>query len=372
MIKVVIVFGTRPEVIKMASLIREFRSHKLIDLSVCFTGQHKQMVYPLLDLFSIDVDKEFDIMTHNQTLSELTVQLVASLDKYFKEVMPDIVFVQGDTTTAYCAATVAFYNKIKVAHIEAGLRTNDIYSPFPEEFNRQVISKVANYHFAPTQDAASNLLKEGVLESNIFLVGNSVIDSLLYVLSKKVKNEIHLESSLPLDKYQKMILITGHRRENFGEGFENICNAIKKLSAEYPNVAFVYPVHLNPNVQEPVNRILANANNVFLIPPAGYLDFIFLMKAAYFILTDSGGVQEEAPSLNKPILIMRESTERQEVVDAGAGILVGTDIQKIVSEARKLFEDNDHYLKMASVANPYGAGDTAQKVVSVLLSKFLK
>lgn len=371
MIKVSIIFGTRPEAIKMAMLIKAFKSRKELQLSVCFTGQHKEMVLPLIDFFDLTIDYSLNIMRPNQTLAGLTAISFEALDAYLDEVKPDIVLVQGDTTTAMCAATAAFYRKIKIGHIEAGLRTFDIKSPFPEEFNRQIISKISDLHFAPTEQAVNNLNEEGVDSSSIFLTGNTVIDALFFTqkkLSNDTKKYTFETSWLVNDK--PFILITGHRRENFGQGFENICFAIKELSLKYPNYNFVYPVHLNPNVQEPVNKILSAQENICLLSPLDYLQFVSLLSSCYFVLTDSGGIQEEAPSLGKPVLVMRDSTERQEAITAGVAILVGTDKNKIVAEASRLIEDKEFYKSMSTAQSPFGIGDSSEQIVEQIVRYF--
>ncbi|WP_430901700.1 MULTISPECIES: non-hydrolyzing UDP-N-acetylglucosamine 2-epimerase [unclassified Paraflavitalea] len=366
--RISIVFGTRPEAIKMAPVIQQLRKVEEFEVSVCFTGQHKEMVLPLIDFFDLKIDSMLDVMQPNQSLATLTSTLVRELDSYVASFKPDIVLVQGDTTTAFCAALVSFYRKIKVGHIEAGLRTHTIDSPFPEEFNRQVIGKVTAFHFVPTNVAKRNLLDEGVPSESIYLTGNTVIDALQFAVKKIDTNSDSYKVEFDwLKADTKMVLITGHRRENFGVGFENICKAISTLAQNNPDCLFVYPVHLNPNVQEPVNRILNGLQNIKLIPPADYISFTQLMEKSFFILTDSGGVQEEAPSLNKPILVMRESTERMEVVDAGAAVLVGTDPVRIVNYAQKLINDDKFYKSMANVANPYGNGKAAEEIASILL-----
>lgn len=368
MIKVAVIFGTRPEVIKLAPLIKSMEAEKGVSLDVCFTGQHKEMVLPLLDFFKIKVNSSLDLMQQNQTLLGLSSRALAAMEKYLTALKPAIVFVQGDTTTAMCAAMAAFYNKIKIGHVEAGLRTHDIYSPFPEEFNRQVISKIADIHFAPTEAARQNLLKENISSANILVTGNTVIDALLYTKERLQMTTAIFAQQPWYEGGKKFILITGHRRENFGKGFENICYAIKELAGKYPTCDFVYPVHLNPNVQVPVNSILAGISNVYLIPPVDYVQFVSLMSRCYFIITDSGGVQEEAPSLGKPVLIMRTSTERDEVVKAGAAILVGTDKEKIISNASRLLEDETLYKNMSAVKNPFGDGKAAERIVHQTLA----
>lgn len=371
MIKVSIIFGTRPEAIKMAMLIKAFAQRKNVDLNVCFTGQHKEMVIPLIEFFELTVHHALDIMRPNQTLAGLSARSFDAVDAYLQEVQPDIVLVQGDTTTAMCAATAAFYRKIKVGHIEAGLRTYNMLSPFPEEFNRQVISKITDLHFAPTEQAQKNLENEHANRQNVFVTGNTVIDALLFTQHKiKEDAEKYKKDYLWSANGNPFILITGHRRENFGPGFENMCYAIQALSIKYPEFNFVYPVHLNPNVQKPVQSILSGQENIYLIPPLDYIEFTALLTECYFVLTDSGGVQEEAPSLGKPVLVMRDTTERQEALTAGVAMLVGTDKEKIILEASRLIEDKEVYKKMSTAQNPFGQGNSAEQIVDLTIHYF--
>ena len=334
--KVLFVFGTRPEAIKMAPVINEFKKDlDNFDTIVVVTAQHREMLDQVLSLFEIVPDYDLDLMAPNQTLESLTAKILTCIADLLKDIKPDIVLVQGDTTTTYATALASFYNKIPVAHIEAGLRTNNIYSPFPEEINRRMTTSMASYHFPPTEKSRQNLLNEDVNDNVVIVTGNTVIDALLTVSNKidldSIKYDCYFADKFNIQfNEHKIILVTGHRRESFGDGFENICNAIKKL-AENNNIKIIYPVHLNPNVQEPVSRILSNIENVHLIPPQDYVSFVFLMKKAYIILTDSGGVQEEAPSLGKPVLVMRDTTERPEGIVAGTAKLVGTDINEILS-----------------------------------------
>lgn len=358
--KISVIFGTRPEIIKLAILIQKLSKHSQIELDVCFTGQHKEMVLPLIDFFEIKIDSHLDLMEPNQTLATLTSNATKKLDGYFKEKKPDIAIVQGDTTTAMCSAMTAFYNNIKVAHVEAGLRTHNMHHPFPEEFNRCTISLITNYHYAPTTSAKNNLLGDNVSEDNILITGNTVIDALNFTLEKVENNQAYRYSANFNGK--RIVLITGHRRENF-ESFDGICYAIKHLAEKYTNYAFVYPVHLNPNVQEPVNRILGNVEGVYLIPPADYISFVQLMNKAYVILTDSGGIQEEAPTLGKPVLVMRNTTERPEAVEAGTSKLIGTNKNDIVREVSTLLDDNDVYAKMSNQSNPYGDGKSTDYII---------
>ncbi|HWB93118.1 MAG TPA: UDP-N-acetylglucosamine 2-epimerase (non-hydrolyzing) [Puia sp.] len=369
MLKLSFIFGTRPEVIKLAPVIKAFLDCRQTDVKICFTGQHREMVLPLLDFFDLKVDDSLDIMQPGQTLAGLTARSITAVDAYLENRRPDLIFVQGDTTTAMSAATAAFYKKIKIAHVEAGLRTFNRFSPFPEEFNREVISRIADLHFAPTQTAADNLLKEGIEPSVVFVTGNTVIDALL--LTRSRLNGAPADKGHPWGKNgKKIILITGHRRENFGTGFENICLAIRELSAKYPDCDFVYPVHLNPNVQEPVNRLLQDLGNVYLVPPMGYVEFTSLMSQSYFILTDSGGIQEEAPALHKPVLVMRDTTERDEAIRAGGAKLVGTNKVDIVGQVSGLIDNGNLYATMSSIVNPFGDGKASEKIVSHTLSRF--
>ena len=372
MLKVSIIFGTRPEAIKMAMIIKEFEKRPNIDLNVCFTGQHKEMVLPLINFFGLTIHYSLDLMRTNQSLAGLTSKSIEAIDEYLEKVKPDLVIVQGDTTTAMSAATAAFYRKIKIGHVEAGLRTHDINSPFPEEFNRVTISKVADFHFAPTKQSLQNLIQEKVNTSSIFVTGNTVIDALLFT-KEKIGNHISdfLKTEYPwLRKRKPFILITGHRRENFGTGFENMCFAIKELAEKFKQFDFIYPVHLNPNVQKPVKDILSDEDNIYLILPLDYINFTSLLSNCYFVLTDSGGVQEEAPSFGKPVLVMRDNTERQEAITAGVALLVGTDKEKIVSEASRLIEDKEFYKKMSYTENPFGLGNSAEKIVEIISNNF--
>jgi UDP-N-acetylglucosamine 2-epimerase (non-hydrolysing) len=357
----------------MAMLIKAFECRKEIKLSVCFTGQHKEMVLPLIDFFDLTIDYSLDLMRPNQTLAGLTAIAFEALDAYLVEVKPDIVLVQGDTTTAMCAATSAFYRKIKVGHIEAGLRTFNLNSPFPEEFNRQIISKISDLHFAPTEQTVKNLEREQIQTSSIFLTGNTVIDALLFTQKKLHDNAEKYKFETPWPTNDKpFILITGHRRENFGTGFENICFAIKELSVKYDDFNFVYPVHLNPNVQEPVKGILSGQENIYLLPPLDYLQFTSLLSSCYLVLTDSGGVQEEAPSLGKPVLVMRDTTERQEAITAGVAMLVGTDKEKIITEVSRLIENKEYYEMMSAPQSPFGRGDASEQIVEHTIRYFSK
>tara|TARA_B100000131_G_scaffold312818_1_gene347411 strand:- start:274 stop:1401 length:1128 start_codon:yes stop_codon:yes gene_type:complete len=364
---VVFVFGTRPEAIKMAPVINIFKKDTLnFNTIVVVTGQHREMLGQALDVFNIIPDFNLDLMTKGQSLQSLTNKILKCISNLFNKIIPDLIFVQGDTTTTFTVSLAAFYKKIPVAHIEAGLRTNDKFSPFPEEINRKMTTAIATYHFPPTEQAKENLIIEGIRKQYIKVTGNTIIDSLL-LISEKIDSEIHYYDRYFTNQYginlneRNTILVTGHRRESFGQGFENICNAIRKLSKN-KDFQIIYPVHLNPNVQEPVNRILANLSNVHLIPPQDYKYFVYLMKKSFLILTDSGGVQEEAPSLNKPVLIMRNNTERPEGILAGTAFLVGTSSKKIIDLIEKLINDESAYHKMAMAKNPYGDGDASMKI----------
>jgi UDP-N-acetylglucosamine 2-epimerase (non-hydrolysing) len=359
--KVLFIFGTRPEAIKLAPLINTFK--KSINVKICVTGQHRHMLDQVLEVFNITPDYDLNLMTTNQSLPELSAKLLIAINNILFIERFDFVIVQGDTTTAMIGALASFYNKTKVLHVEAGLRTNNIYSPFPEEVNRQIISKISFLNFAPTEGDKSNLIKEGVNEKSIFITGNTGIDSLMWVIENTKPNI----DKIPFDiKKEKYILVTGHRRENFGDGFINICEAIKSLAFKYPDIKIIYPVHLNPNVQEPVNKILSDVTNVFLIEPLDYVSFAHLMDNSLFIITDSGGVQEEAPCLGKPILVMRESTERLESTSNNGPYLVGTDKNKILFFSEKLLSDNNFYKIASSKSFPYGKGDASQLIYNIL------
>ena len=364
-------FGTRPEAIKMAPVINIFKKDKNnFNTIVAVTAQHREMLDQVLFLFKIIPDYDLDLMSPNQTLESLTSKVLMGLSNLFKEIKPDLVFVQGDTTTTFTSSLAAFYHKIPVAHIEAGLRTNNIYSPFPEEVNRRLTSSIASFHFPPTEQSRQNLLNEGVKDGKIRVVGNTVIDALLTV-SNKIDFNSHEQEQYFINSFNirfnniKTIIVTGHRRESFGKGFENICNAINDIAVNN-DVQIIYPVHLNPNVQEPVNRILRNIENVHLIPPQDYIPFVFLVKNAHIILTDSGGVQEEAPALGKPVLVMRNNTERPEGVLAGTAKLVGTNSKEIVKSVNFLLSDDSEYDQMSKAKNPYGDGKTSQRIFNII------
>ena len=375
--KVLIVLGTRPEAIKMAPVINKLKEHKSkFTTIVCVTAQHRHMLDQVLSIFKISPDYDLDIMKENQDLFDITEKSLKGLKNVLEIVRPDIILVQGDTTTAFVAGLAAFYMKVPIGHIEAGLRTYNKYSPFPEEINRRLLSVLADYHFAPTQWSKSSLLKEGVPEDRIWVTGNTVIDALMEVVRGQgsgVRKRFFEESfrkkyNLELTtKNLKLILVTGHRRENFGEGFENICRALRKIAEQRKDVIIVYPVHLNPNVQRPVKRILGKVKNIYLIEPLGYEEFVFLMSRSFLILTDSGGIQEEAPSIGKPVLVMRNNTERPEGISAGVAKIVGTDKENIVKATLELLDDHLLYKKMSETANPYGDGKASERIIKVLL-----
>ncbi|MEZ2585769.1 non-hydrolyzing UDP-N-acetylglucosamine 2-epimerase [Kluyvera intermedia] len=368
--KVLTVFGTRPEAIKMAPLVHALAKDPHFEAKVCVTAQHREMLDQVLKLFSIVPDYDLNIMSPGQGLTEITCRILQGLKPVLESFKPDVVLVHGDTTTTAAASLAAFYQRIPVGHVEAGLRTGDLYSPWPEEANRTMTGHLATYHFAPTENSRQNLLRENLSGKHIYVTGNTVIDALFWVRDRVMKDE-KLSSELLarypfLNNGKKMILVTGHRRESFGQGFEKICHALAHIAANNPDVQIVYPVHLNPNVSEPVNRILGHIDNVILIDPQDYLPFVWLMNHAWLILTDSGGIQEEAPSLGKPVLVMRETTERPEAIDAGTVRLVGTDSQRIVDEVTRLLRDEDEYQRMSRAHNPYGDGQACERILSAL------
>ncbi|MBV7388919.1 UDP-N-acetylglucosamine 2-epimerase (non-hydrolyzing) [Pasteurellaceae bacterium TAE3-ERU1] len=369
-LKVLTVFGTRPEAIKMAILAQKLAQDSHIDTKVCVTGQHREMLDQVLDLFELKPDFDLNIMKSGQDLTDISVRILQSLRDVLTEFQPHLVLVHGDTTTTFAAALACYYQRIAVGHVEAGLRTYDIYSPWPEEGNRCLTGAIAQFHFAPTQTAQQNLLAENKPEDNVIVTGNTVIDALLWVKNKLEQTDAlnaELGARYPfLAPDKKLILITGHRRENFGDGFERICKSIKTIAERHRDVQILYPMHLNPNVREPVNRHLKGIDNVFLIEPQDYLPFVYLMNRAYLILTDSGGIQEEAPSLGKPVLVMRNTTERPEAVAAGTVKLVGTDEARIVGEVEKLLTDAAYYQSMAHANNPYGDGNACDRIVSAI------
>lgn len=383
--KIAVIFGTRPEAIKLCPVVLALKANPAFDCRVCVTGQHREMLQQVLDVFGVVPDVDLSLMQPNQSLAGLTARAMTAIDEYLTREKPDIVMVQGDTTTVLCGALAAFYHHIPVAHVEAGLRTGNLWSPWPEEGNRLLTTRLARWHFCPTESNKANLLREGVPEENIYVVGNTVIDALLMAKEKILSSEAESQQSKSANT--RSVLITGHRRENFGDGFEHICNAIKKLAIEFPDIDFVYPVHLNPNVRKPVARILGcidsrkgignNSStsslqdptllpNIKLIEPQSYLPFVKLMMGAEIILTDSGGVQEEAPSLGKPVLVMRDTTERPEAVTAGTVKIVGTSVEAIYQNVRTLLTDHEAYAKMAAAVNPYGDGKAVERIVKVL------
>lgn len=371
--KTLCVFGTRPEAIKMAPLALALAADERFEAKVCVTGQHREMLDQVLGLFAIEPDFDLNIMKPGQDLTDVTTSILQGMKAVFAEFKPDVVLVHGDTATTFATSLAAYYQQIPVAHVEAGLRTGNIYSPWPEEANRKLTGALANFHFAPTETSRTNLLQEGIASTNIIVTGNTVIDALLDVV-KRLDNDEELNAiaaapSAFLDPVRKIILVTGHRRESFGDGFERICQALMEVAQQHPDVDIVYPVHLNPNVREPVNRLLSGINNVHLIEPLDYLPFVSLMSRAYIILTDSGGIQEEAPSLGKPVLVMRDTTERPEAVDAGTVKLVGTDTRNIVRELNRLLIDQDAYRAMSYAHNPYGDGQACGRIIETLCSK---
>lgn len=381
--KVMLVFGTRPEAIKMAPLVKEFQKQKeRIETVVCVTGQHREMLDQVLEIFDIKPDYDLNIMKQGQDLYDVTARVLTGMREVLKEVKPDVVLVHGDTTTSTAAALATFYQQIPVRHVEAGLRTHNIYSPWPEEMNRLLTGRLATYHFSPTPLSRNNLIKESIDDRNIIVTGNTVIDALYWVVDK-IKNNKELNNELEnvlskagydvnrLNNGKKLVLITGHRRENFGDGFINMCTAIKDLMVKYPDVDFVYPMHLNPNVRKPIHEVfgenLSGLKNMFFIEPLEYLSFVYLMEKSSIVLTDSGGIQEEAPGLGKPVLVMRNTTERPEALNAGTVKLVGTDYNKIVNEVSSLIDDKAAYEKMSKAVNPYGDGLACGRIVNALL-----
>jgi UDP-N-acetylglucosamine 2-epimerase (non-hydrolysing) len=372
--KILFIFGTRPEAIKLAPLIKEFQGHSNIFIvKVCVTGQHREMLDQVLEFFNIKPDYDLDLMKPDQSLFTLTARIIETLENVLNDFKPDVIFVQGDTTTAFAGALAGFYNKIKIAHIEAGLRSDSKYSPFPEEINRVLVGHIADFHFAPTEKARANLYNEGIKE-HVWVVGNTVIDA-LYLGLDIIKKDKKLNSEIESYFYSKfniqnskLILVTGHRRESFGEPFRNICFALKKIADTFSDVEIVYPVHLNPNVRKPVNEILKGYTRIHLIEPLAYPYLIWIMNKAYLVLTDSGGIQEEAPSLGKPVLVMRDVTERTEGIEAGTAKLVGTNREKIFFETAKLLGNFKDYSKMAKAVNPYGNGTSSVKIIQILNS----
>lgn len=382
---ILLVFGTRPEAIKMAPLVKEFQKNtKDFKTLVCVTGQHREMLDQVLHIFSIKPDYDLNIMKQGQDLYDVTSRVLLGMRDVLKKVQPDVVLVHGDTTTSTAAALAAFYQQIPVGHVEAGLRTHNIYSPWPEEMNRQITGRIATYHFAPTSLSKQNLLAENIKEEAVTVTGNTVIDA-LYMVVDKIKNDKELDAELEdtlktsgydikrLKNGKKLVLITGHRRENFGDGFMSMCRAIQTLTKKYPDVDFVYPMHLNPNVRKPIHEIwgenLSNLCNMFFIEPLEYLSFVYLMEKSSIVLTDSGGIQEEAPGLGKPVLVMRDTTERPEALKAGTVKLVGTDYDKIVTEVSSLLDNQMYYDEMSKAVNPYGDGKACERIVGLLIEK---
>lgn len=373
-IKTLLVFGTRPEAIKMAPLVKCLQADPAFDARVCVTAQHRQMLDQVLELFDIKPDFDLNLMKPGQDLTDITVGVLQGVKQVLAEWLPDVVLVHGDTSTTFAATLAAFYCRVPVGHVEAGLRTGDLYSPWPEEANRKLTGALAKWHFAPTETSQSNLLQENVPEQAIIVTGNSVIDALLQVRDKictdSMLKDVYQRQFAFLKEGRRLVLVTGHRRENFGGGFERICEALAGLAKDYPGVDLVYPVHLNPNVREPVNRLLNGLSNVHLIEPLDYAPFVYLMDRSDIILTDSGGIQEEAPSLGKPVLVMRDTTERPEAVAAGTVKLVGTDAQKIRATVAELLESADVYLAMSRAHNPYGDGKACHRIAEALKSSF--
>ena len=372
--KHLIIFGTRPEAIKMAPLVKEYKKYPEFDTKVCVTAQHREMLDQVLDFFLIKPDFDLDLMKPDQNLYSLTANIITELKPILEDFHPDYVYVHGDTTTTMAASIASFYSGAKVCHVEAGLRTHDKHSPFPEEINRQVAAQICDYHFAPTKKSKDNLLKENIKEQNVLITGNTVIDALLYSSSrvKEIQNEEIDYLKTIVEANKRLILVTGHRRENHGQRFINICEALKEIAIMHPDVQIIYPVHLNPNVQKPVYEILSGIDNIHLINPLNYPAFVWLMTQSYMIITDSGGVQEEAPSLGKPVLVMRDTTERPEAVEAGTVILVGTDKVKIVTEANDLLNNTLRYQAMTELHNPYGDGHACMKILNFIINEVKK
>jgi UDP-N-acetylglucosamine 2-epimerase (non-hydrolysing) len=368
--KILIIFGTRPEAIKLAVLIKTLRNDKRFDIKVCVTAQHRSMLDDVLELFEINPDYDLNIMEAEISLNNTIIKILSGLDGVFQKFKPDIVLIQGDTTTVLTAALASYYRQIPIAHVEAGLRTGNIYSPWPEEGNRKIASTIAQYHFAPTLTAQNNLLNENINSNIIFVTGNTIIDSLFWA-KDKIQKDKNLKEKLEkdfsfIDPTKRVILVTGHRRESFGSGFKNICEALIKIIKINQNVQIIFPVHLNPKIQKPVNKILKNIEDINLIQPQNYINFQYLMSKAFIILTDSGGIQEEAPSLGKPVLVMRDVTERPEAIEAGTVKLVGTDIEKIIKSVNDLLNNKNEYQKMSLSHNPYGDGQACDRIVEIL------
>lgn len=364
-----LIFGTRPEAIKLAPIIKILENQSELDFNAYVTGQHKEMLQQVLDIFNIIPNENLSVMQENQTLSGLTARLLTGIDDYLARTKPDLVLAQGDTTTVFAAALACFYKKIPFGHVEAGLRTYNLQAPWPEEANRQITSRIATLHFAPTEHAKRALLEEGVPGNSVFLTGNTVVDALQFVVERLPKHDAEIQAAIPknlLTTTDRIVLVTGHRRENFNGGIERVCNAVHSLAEEFPDVHFVYPVHLNPRVQQAVQEVIGETqDNVHLLPPLSYIPFVWLMQKAHSIITDSGGIQEEAPSLGKPVLVTREVTERPEGIKTGSTLLVGTDVACIVKNMQKLLTDEAYYTSMAHATNPYGDGTAAEKIVAI-------
>ncbi len=369
--RILVIFGTRPEAIKMAPVVQALKSSPSLEARVCISSQHKELLLPVLELFDIEFDYDLDVMRPDQTLTTITVRILEAMERVFAEFEPDMVAVHGDTTTAFAAALSAFYHKVPVAHVEAGLRTFDLMSPWPEELNRKLVGGIADLHFAPTESARGNLLLENATAESIHVTGNTVVDALLY-MRQKIHDQADLRARVEqafsfLDDDKKLILVTGHRRESYGAGFQSICDALSDIAAEFEDVAeIVYPVHLNPNVKGPVTERLSGISNLHLIEPTDYVEFIYLLERSHVILTDSGGIQEEAPAFGKPVLVMRNKTERREAIDAGSAQLVGTDRQKIVDAVSSLMTRPEIYEEMSRVSNPFGDGNAAGRIVKAI------
>ena len=375
MIKLAVIFGTRPEAIKLCPLIKGlYRNKDKVETTVIVSGQHREMLHQILNIFDVIPDYDLDVMEPNQDLSTVTNKILNGVTMILKKITPDMIIVQGDTTTTFAASLAAFYQKISISHVEAGLRTNNIYSPFPEEINRRMTTLMSKLHFAPTENSKNNLQLDGVNKNNIFVVGNTVIDALkiidknLDLNSEEQYRYYKTEYGIDFKNNKRKLLVTSHRRESFGIGFNNICNAISSIAKDN-DVEIIYPVHLNPNVKNVATSILSDKDNIFLIPPQDYINFIYLMKNSYLIMTDSGGVQEEAPSLNKPLLVMRETTEREEVIIAKCGLLTGVKIKDIVENTNNLLRDQDLYDIMSNGINPYGDGQASEKIINILISE---
>lgn len=371
--KILVIFGTRPEAIKMAPVVKALQASEELICRVCVTAQHREMLDQVLDLFKIKPDYDLDIMRHKQSLSEVSSSIISGVSTVLDDFMPDVILVHGDTTTSSIAALAGYYKKVDIGHVEAGLRTGNIYSPWPEEGNRKLTSAIAKYHFAPTDTAKNNLTKEGINPDKIYVTGNTVIDALLW-MKTQFDDESYITTKLNksisfLEPDKKLILVTGHRRENFGEGIKELCNALLTISLKYPDIQIVYPLHMNPNVHTPVHAALGGKKNIFLIPPQSYDSFVYLMTKSYLILTDSGGIQEEAPSLGVPVLVFRDTTERPEAIAAGGVRLVGADTSSIISNVKELLEDQDAYLKMSNTSNPYGNGFASNEIAHILANE---